>query len=621
MMDRCAWLPALVLAAIPLSGGAVQLWQVGEGGLSWESQSEIAAAIDLRRPGFIQPSGFTLQDNIAASLVWRDDPPEDFRREGQARVWDNAAARASDLVMVDGDPATSTGARFKEPGVNQTGRIFFFDLGAPYPASGIAFYPSREGEGDFVRAFELALGDGRNFSQEGRPVYEVVRRVEVSAEPRAEIGFAPQLVRFIRLRVLAPNPFEIAELEVRGEGFVPTAQYLSRFLDFGSPVNLGRLRLEVERVGAEDAAAVVLEVRNGADETPLVYYRLDPETQSEAEVSDQEHAGLSALERGPVRYDSAHWSPWSPPVQYAHTGSGEVELEFLPGPRRYFQFRLSFAGSSAAVMRVRRLELSYAAPLAGRARAEVARQDEPAPPAGVASAPTGRTAAFVYGVRGEFGGGEFAGFDGVRIETPSPPRFLWLKLGEPLRETVPDSVRQDPSGLRVYFPGNRMDQAREGAVWIAFETTPLLYHTLFRGWLLDTRGGLPQPLEPGDAGPEAGTNSLRVFGSLGAALSRFELAAGLVSPNGDGRNEQVEISYDLVFLLEEAQVDLAIYDLAGRKLRQVFAGGQAAGRYAQVWDGRDEAGRRVPPGHYLCRLVVDTQTASFARLRPIAVVY
>ncbi|MBI2505013.1 MAG: hypothetical protein HYW07_17480 [Candidatus Latescibacteria bacterium] len=609
----------LQLAAAP-GWSAVQVWQVGEGGLSWASQGEIAAALDLSGPGFIQPSGFAPQDNIAAALNWQDGPPEDFSREGQARVWDNAAVKVSDLVTVDGDRATSTGGRFKEPGVNQTGRIFFFDLGASFPVNRIVFYPSREGEADFVRAFEVAISDGRSFSQDGRPVYEVIRRVEVTAESRAQIGFEQQLLRFISLRILAPNPFEIAELEVYGEGFVPRAQYLSRFIDFGAPVNLGSLRLETEQVGSGgEGAAVTLELRNGTDETPLVYHRLDPETQSESELSAAAYASLSALERGPIRYDTANWSPWSTPFEAGATSA--LDLEFLPGPRRYFQFKLSFAGTAVQVMRVRRLGLSYAVPLAQRTRAEVALGDEPDPPGGVATALTGRAAQFIYGVRAEFGGGEFAGFDGVHIETPAQPAFLWLRLGEPPRQVAPDSVRQDETGLWVYFSGDRVKAANNAPVWIAFETIPLLYNTLFRGWLLDAEGGLPQPLEEGDAGPQLGTNSLRVFGSLGEPLSRFALSFGRLTPNGDGRNDEVEISYDLVFLLEEAEVELAIYDLAGRRLRQVFSGGQAAGQYAQTWDGRDEAGEMVSPGHYLCRLVVATQTERFEQTRPLAVIY
>ena len=49
-------------------------------------------------------------------------------------------------------------------------------------------------------------------------------------------------------------------------------------------------------------------------------------------------------------------------------------------------------------------------------------------------------------------------------------------------------------------------------------------------------------------------------------------------------------------------VDLAVYDVQGRRVRRLVAGRLAAGRHAVSWDGRDDAGRAVPSGIYLARL-------------------
>ncbi len=55
-----------------------------------------------------------------------------------------------------------------------------------------------------------------------------------------------------------------------------------------------------------------------------------------------------------------------------------------------------------------------------------------------------------------------------------------------------------------------------------------------------------------------------------------------------------------------ATVDLAIYDLQGRRLRQLLAGGiQASGTHAVVFDGTDDAGATLGAGVYLCRLAAD----------------
>lgn len=185
----------------------------------------------------------------------------------------------------------------------------------------------------------------------------------------------------------------------------------------------------------------------------------------------------------------------------------------------------------------------------------------------------------------------------------------------------PDSLRFDENGLLIYFPSRRVNSGESVPIWIVFETTPLLYSTLFRGWLLDTGRNLPQPLAAGDVGAEIGTNSLLVFGSLGQSLSRFELSSGAVTPNGDARNDAVEIDYDLVFIVEGASVELAIYDLAGRQVRKLFSGMRSAGRFTAVWDGADDGGARVAPGHYICAISVKTQNRTFERTKLLAVVY
>lgn len=57
------------------------------------------------------------------------------------------------------------------------------------------------------------------------------------------------------------------------------------------------------------------------------------------------------------------------------------------------------------------------------------------------------------------------------------------------------------------------------------------------------------------------------------------------------------------FALEEpAFVDLAVYDLGGRLVRQLAQGQQPAGEHAAVWDGTDGSGREVASGTYFYSL-------------------
>ena len=49
------------------------------------------------------------------------------------------------------------------------------------------------------------------------------------------------------------------------------------------------------------------------------------------------------------------------------------------------------------------------------------------------------------------------------------------------------------------------------------------------------------------------------------------------------------------------RMEIMVFDIAGRRVRTIFKGTIQPGEHAIDWDGRDEAGRRVANGVYLCR--------------------
>ena len=55
-------------------------------------------------------------------------------------------------------------------------------------------------------------------------------------------------------------------------------------------------------------------------------------------------------------------------------------------------------------------------------------------------------------------------------------------------------------------------------------------------------------------------------------------------------------------MYHDAQVQLAIYDLRGRLVRELVAGSRSEGSYSELWDGTNRFGSPVPSGVYLCRL-------------------
>ncbi len=68
-------------------------------------------------------------------------------------------------------------------------------------------------------------------------------------------------------------------------------------------------------------------------------------------------------------------------------------------------------------------------------------------------------------------------------------------------------------------------------------------------------------------------------------------------------NPTADVSTLAFRLAREVAVELAIHDLAGRRVRTLVQGAMGAGVHLARWDGRDESGRAVAPGVYLARLV------------------
>ena len=76
----------------------------------------------------------------------------------------------------------------------------------------------------------------------------------------------------------------------------------------------------------------------------------------------------------------------------------------------------------------------------------------------------------------------------------------------------------------------------------------------------------------------------------------FETALSINFPNPF--NPQTTIPYTLA---ETTNVKITIYNILGQKIRTLLDGQKVPGAYSVVWDGRDEQGRSVSSGVYLCK--------------------
>ena len=631
---------ALVLSLGSAARAEVALWQINDGERNWQSVAEASTAIDFDGPNAIQIAGFRPGENIVSTLSWVDGIPRDGFDliRSKARIWNNYPLKKSDLPIVDGDPNTSTEDRFKVFGSSQAGKRFFLDLGSRFPLNRIVFYPRLTGIdtngkplwSDYIRGYELYVNDGLSFGTDGQPIYgDPIKKVEFSRDSVSVVEFELDFVRYIMLRITATNPFEIAEIELYGEGFVPRGEYRSEVIDLGAIVNFGTLNFSTTKVRVgrdsvvEEAAAMAsatIQMRSGLDDTPLIFYEvtnryLDEQTP----VTEEEYNALSKDDRAGFEDDQINWSRWSAPF----TESGHQVG--LPSPRRYVQFRVVMESRSILDgIRIDDLGLEIASPLARGLVGEISLLGDPDPSSGFAVVPVGVFSPFVYDVRAAVADGDM-GFDALRISTPTKPQFTELFIGpseDALTAVVPDSVREEADALTLFFPGHRVDSTT--SLRVVFNAQLLVQSTFFNGEVFDTESEeLPQPVLPDNASQQVTTDKLQVLTSAesrSTILPFLEAHPSVVSPNGDGINDEVEIRYAVLQILEELPNRIEIFSLAGQR---VYSVGAVRGRgvYSERWDGRDHAGQIVPVGIYLLRVAVEGNVQDFAHTHAIAVVY
>jgi hypothetical protein len=632
---------------------AADEWVLGGHGFSWGDLVQVRAQIDDQSsPGAIQIRGFTPDENIITTLSWAYGKPNDLVSEGNAALWDNTAAKNStSLSIVDGDGTTSTADLFKTAGVDQDGRTFFLDIGSRVPADSLVFFPRQEGtyangkpfSDDFVRKHRIEVSDGLTYKQE-QPVFDLLRDIPINPNSVFTMKFPQQFIRFILLRVGSRNPFEIAEFELYGNGFVPRATYRSQVIDLGEVSNYGTIswaQRALELVDSElielpdlGQTSVAVRMKTGQDDSPLVHFQkvIDNETRavSQAVVSEADYNKLPSGQKGDIEEDSDNWSPWSLPLE-----SGQ--LIPLPSPRPYFQLQIIMESKSVTqTVRIDSLRIEHSLPPAAAVVGEISLADDPNPPADIGvidkddavvlpSIDGGEEVIFAYDVRAVISNADQNGFDALRIDTPTPARFVGLQMGDPLMPVEPDRVSAGDRSLEVIFTSNKVTFNNNVPLRVLFEGSAVVFGTIFTGTVWDTQSDiLGQPVLEGDANFDVSTNSLRVAltqKSVGEIVRAIEFNPSVFTPNGDGINDHIAIKYTVIQISEPKPIEVAIYDLAGRLVRVLADRDQPGGIYTEMWDGRSDADEAVPPGSYVVSLSVDSGIGNFRRVGVVGVAY
>ena len=97
------------------------------------------------------------------------------------------------------------------------------------------------------------------------------------------------------------------------------------------------------------------------------------------------------------------------------------------------------------------------------------------------------------------------------------------------------------------------------------------------------------------------------------------------SPNGDGVNDLLEIEFTVLTIRDDRPVEVAIYDLSGRRVATAASASgldrAQSGTIRFSWDGSGDAGDLVPPGIYIARVKLETDSGDFEAVQVVNVVY
>lgn len=401
------------------------------------------------------------------------------------------------------------------------------------------------------------------------------------------------------------SPVTIREVEVYARGPASHAAYTSDIMDFGRPAVWGGLRWRLR--GSGSTAHVT--TRAGEGDDLFVYWKYTGIGDTRVEVTRTEYEELRSGLRAGITYNYDSWTVWSAEGGLADT-TVTPPVPVTPHPAFQLNLTIDTEGDSASTLDF--LEFRAAVPPVTLALGEL--DPTQVDPGGITDF-TYSLKARVEPTDGGFDRIELAaiaaGFEGVTAVTIE---------GRQVAFTV-ESLAEDR--LVLGLPRVGLDQA-DAILEVHFRARALRYGASFAGFLLDSERpyDLRQPVQPGDAVEEVFSDrvwietTIRVESVLTASAQ-----PRVITPNGDGTGDVARIRYDVFETTGPVPVSVHVYDLAGRRLRALHEGGAENGHYERVWDGRDDAGRLVPPGIYVFRAVAHLVDGDFSRQGVIDVAY
>ena len=570
--------------------------------------------------GFIEPTLLEKSVNLA----------QNFREErGRIRTLDWIGWTASpveDDVMWDNDTTTVFLGDGHWTAHGTLWREIAFEFNGIFILDRVKWTPrERFLEDRFMESYRIGINDGDPF-KDGTRDFEVGARGsvldfdEVAFETEntkgaveIELPATPVKLLLFEFRENKRGIWEIAELEIYGRGRAPSSTYESQVIDLGRPVTLGNITWGGDQ---GDGASVDIALRTGDDVDPNVYWRktfrgdeLSRFNTNGGQLSLKDYQGLRPTARGGITHDTEAWDFWSTGYDFA-AGAGAIGVS---KPRQFVQFQVGIESTLETTGRLDYVQFEVSdPPIATNTIAEIT-------PAMVSA---GVPSPFTFKLLPILQPGDL-GFDHIEISTPVQAEGI-DEVRHGGVSVAFEVVRLDKAGFEVRIP--RVDASRtHELVEVDFRTSVFRYGTEFASRVYDGDRPLEvrQAVSAGDADVLEDSNTLSVaLARVGNdALSTLSLEPAAFSPNGDGVNDELQIQAELLNLVGDVALRADLFDLAGRRVHQIFDDVTASGPSVRTWNGRDAKGNLVPPGLYIIRVELDTDGGLETISRTVSVVY
>ena len=524
-------------------------------------------------------------------------------------------------LMFDGDMDSFALLTSAEGGWQEAGVWWRVDLGAVFFLDELFIYFSQLGEGlrsqvqggnPSAAGGLFLVSDGRPAAGSGLPVPERVD-YEVLVEDRCRpqcLGrlfhqrylFAPRKVRYLLWHEIDGTPQGFGwglEAMLFSAGHPAEVNLRSDFIDLASQAGNGRPQV-IERITWEaelpPQTRIQLRSRSGNALREL-YTFFDRKGDI---VTEEKWNSLPKVLKGSIDTTlvvGEDWDAWSNVYQF----SGESFQS--ASPRRFVQLEMILATDDPQVApAVNALAIEFTDALVQEARGQIWPRE----------ARLNEDTRFTYTLWPSTDGQD-SGFDRLRLHIPGAATGdVGLRIGG--EEVAPEAVSLHGDSLLVSLPRTVVADSVEvdftARLW---DNAALFALDLGMG----ERPRIWQSVVPSER--RANIVLLPDLPDQSSLVGDVEIAPVAFTPNGDGVNDAVEVSF-MVFKAQGIQPQVQIFDVAGRLVAQL-AGSEGVGRWHFRWSGRTANGALALPGMYLCRIDPGTASGNAAILRPLSLAY